>query len=292
MANYRKFSLVNGTGATLSLIDDKKKIIGIEPTGLGFSKSTSTLRIGNESVLTYEQDSLQNIELRIIFYGTNKEIYKNYQDFVDFVSVEPLYLLYEKPDTSNVFRRLGYISSLGKSEISTDNYMACPMVFTTQSFWEDNIERSIVASSSQSGEGKSYPLTRPYFYAKQSINDMIVNSTGGMETPLKIEISGATTNPSYSLFDANGKQYGLGKLLGTYDKITIDSDDTDETIYLESGGVATDNPYNYQDLSIGDGKTQLTFLKVRSGENKIVFNLGTTFDGEVKVSWRNRYLSV
>lgn len=289
---YRKFSLVNGEGTTWELTNKDFPVFASNPSGLGFGTSTQSLRIGDESDVTYQQYLLSDVSFDIIFYGDNKEIYKNYYDFVQFLLVKPIYLLYKTPASDNVYRRKVYGSSLSKTEITENNYMSCTLNLSTQSFWEDNIEHIIVASKSTEGDGKSYPLSRPYYYAIVSTDSMELNSSGGLDTPIRIEINGTVNNPQYNLYDEKNELYGIGKFVGTFDKVIVDSDEFNETIELLNGAIFEPNPYNFQDFSIIDGTSQFTFLKLKKGVNKMVFNLDSAFNGEVTIKWRNRYLSV
>lgn len=289
---YRDISLINGNGQTFELTKPETKVLASGLQGFGFSTSSTMLRIGDESETTYEQHDLVPINFDANFYGTEEEIYNNYRKFVKFLSYKPIYVLYKTPNSEEVYRRKVNTTSVTKSEIQPNGILVCPVVFNSSSFWEDNIERVVTASKSTEGTGKSYPLSRPYFYATLSTDNVGLNYTGGLKTPLRIEINGVVVNPQYNIFDEAGQLYGVGKLIGSYDKVVVDSDEFNELIELTKNDVLVDNPYNAQDFSVMNPEAQFTFIKMKEGENTMVFNLDTSFTGSISVKWRNRYLSV
>lgn len=295
MADYRIFSLVNGNNATWTFTDPKTKVFATNPSGLGFATDASFLRLGDDQLLTYEQYSMEAKSFDVIFYDdTLAQIYKRYNDFIKFLSYKDIYLLYQTPASSTSYRMKVQVSSLGKTEVSSDNSaLTCPLTLTPMTFWEDNIKNTIEVTNDAGTGGKSYPLERPYYYAATSASNIQIESIGTINAPVEITIQGTATNPQYSLFDENDNLIGIGRFVGTFDSVYVNSDEAEENIVLTRNGVALDNPYNYQDLTIGQpDESYLTFIKLQSGVNKIAFTLDAGFDGSVKVEWRNRYVSV
>ena len=98
----------------------------------------------------------------------------------------------------------------------------------------------------------------------------------------------------YNLYDENGERYGVGKILGTYDRIYINTGELDETIELERDGAVIANPYNYQDLSVGenDANSVVTFIKLKTGQSSLSFTLPMSFSGNITIRWRNTYATV
>lgn len=287
----RKFSLMNGNGDVQTLTEPNDKVFGHNPTGLGFTTSPAFLRLGNDNIKTYSQYDMVEKELEILFYDDGNEAkYQKYNDFVKFIVIEPVYLIYEI--NNNAYRMKVHINSLSKGEVShEDSMLHCNLSMTPLSFWEDNLP-NIIETSRSVDDGKSYPLSRPYEYGSVTTDNIEINSVGTLDSPLIITINGQTTNPTYEIRDEFGNVYGKGKFIGTFDKVVVNAEEAEETIELYQNGVLVVNPYNYQDLSIGDGKTYLTFIKMKTGLNKLSFGLDAGFGGSVKVEWRNRYVSV
>lgn len=294
MAEYRNFSLVNGNNASWPLSDPKFKVFGADPQGLGMSVSSSYMRLGDDELLTYEQYSMVDKTLTIMFYDdTLRKIYKRYYDFVKFLTIKDIYLLYETPMSSTTYRMKVQVGSLSKGEVSADNSaLSCSLVLHPLTFWEDNIKNSIEVGNVVE-DGKEYPLDRPYFYGNADASNIQIESVGTIAAPIEITINGEVTDPQYSMYDEENNLIGTGKFIGTFDSVYVNSDEAEETIRLTQNGVVVENPYNYQDLTIGQAdQTYITFLKLPIGLTRIAFSLESTFDGTVKVEWRNRYVSV
>ena len=289
---YRKFYLVNVNGTTQPLTDPSVKVFADNPSGLGFNTSTSFLRLGNDNLLTYEQYSMVTKSFDIRFYEkTIDGMYKQYNDFIKFLTAKPIYLLYEI--IGKTYRMKVNVDSVSKSQIDYSNSMLTSSIsMTPLSFWEDNVS-NVVETSKSTTDGKHYVLTRPYYYGNVTTDNIEITSIGTLPASLQITIDGTVTNPQYNLYDENGTLYGSGRFIGTFDYVFVNADEADETIILKKDGTTLENPYNYQDLTVGKADEILvTFLQMKTGVNKLSFSLDAGFAGTVKLEWRNRYLSV
>lgn len=293
---YRKFALSNGNNATWDLTDPSFESFASSPTGLGFEAESSYIRVGNDNILTYSQYAMVTKTFEILFYAdTLQRKYQMYNDFVRFLMVEPIYLLYITPASNVTYRMKVKVDSLEKGEVSPDNRMlSCPISMTPLSFWEDNIANVIVAEPVPLGEGKTYPLERPYSYSRVGTRDIPIVCNGTLPSPLRFTVDGESEDLTWTLIDANNTPYGIGKIEGTYDVVSINSDEAEESIYLESNGTVVSNPYGYQDLEIGSpDEIQVTFLRLKPVETShLSFVLPVGFNGNITIEWRNRYLSV
>lgn len=293
---YRKFSFTNSNNTTWELTNPEFESFAANPTGLGFGADTSFLRVGNDNLLTYSQWTMGNKTFDIMFYGKSlASKYQMYNDFIKFLVYEPIYLLYETPNSEQTYRMKVKVSSLGKTEVDpSTSALVCPISMTPMSFWEDNLVNSVTVSNTVVDDGKSYPLQRPYHYAQSDISNIQINCEGTIESPMQITIAGTTTDPQYSLYDEAETLYGIGKFSGSYTSVMVNSDEAEESISLEANGSPVSNPYNYQDLTIGSPDTvEVTFLKLRPlTKSKMSFSLSQGFSGTVTIEWRNRYLSI
>lgn len=292
----RKFSLTNANNTTWALTDPSFLSFGANPEGLGFAAESSYMRVGNDNLLTYSQYTMVEKSFDILFYGASREAeYKMYNDFIKFLVYEPIYLLYETPNSDTTYRMKVKVASLGKTEISPENSaLVCPISLTPLSFWEDNLENTIVVSNDVGTDGKHYVLNRPYYYASSDTSNIPIPCRGTLDSPLQITITGSSTNPQYTLYDETDTAYGTGKFTGAFDSVYVNSEEADESIVLVRNGSPLSNPYNYQDLTVGSPDTiQVTFLKLRAlTDSKMSLNLSSGFSGTVSITWRNRYLSV
>lgn len=265
----RHFSLINGAGVTWDITT--RETFATNPSGLGFGTDSSYIRVGNDSVITYEQFVMMDKEFDIMFMGdTLAEIYHRYNDFVSFLLKKDIYLVYKIPSSENSYRMKVYVTSLGKGEVSASNSaLTCPLVLMPLSFWEDNIENEVSSTT---------------------LGTKTINSIGQLPTPLTIEVNGSVTNLSYTQTNDSDVTLGAGKFVGDFSSVEVVSEESEERIVLKQGATTVANPYNYQDLNIT--APQLTFLQLQNGSNKITLSSDVAFSGTVKLKWRNRYLSV
>lgn len=292
---YRKFRLLNGADKTYDLADPSvHNVFAHQPEGLGYTRTLSTLRLGNENLITYSMINLDTVNFEILFYDDKlSSKYQKYIEFVDFISVKPLYLLYQTPNTFDWYRKRVESLSLTKTEVAEEDTMLhCDFALQSLSFWESNDINVITGESGLEG-GKIYTISYPINYGNKSLSNMPLTSSGLLETPLEIFIGGVCTNPEYVLYDENDEIYGRGKLIGTFDSVYVNSKEIEEDIILIRNELVLDNPLSYQDLTIGSpNEIYITFLKIKEGKSKISFFLGDDFTGTVKVQWRNRYATV
>lgn len=292
---YRKFKLLNGKGDEYTLTEKNFKVFGANPQGLGYSKTLSSIRLGDESFIYYQLFNLDDINIELMFYDDAlSDKYQKYFEFVNFVSLKPLYLLYQRPNSFTWFRRRVEIGSLNKTEVNNeDSILHCPMVLSCLSFWEDENKNVINSDDVSLENGKIYPIEYPIVYGQDSLSNMQLVSVGLLESPLEITIDGTVTDPMYILYNENNQIYGRGRFIGTFDKVYVNSRESEEEIQLIRNGLVLDNPLGFQDLTIGSpNDVFVTFLKLQTGRNKISFFVDDDFTGSVKVEWRNRYVSV
>ncbi len=288
---YRKFWLENSLGEKFEDIQERFQFG--DPNGLGLQSTLTTIRLGNSSMLEYNEKQLINKSFELRFYGGLKNAYQKYLEFSRFISKSPLYLYYLPPNTKvSVFCKTEIIQ-LDKGEMGDDNVLRCSATFQPLTFWYDSQQHEILASKHSQVGGKHYELERPYFYSTTSMTNISIYNDGIADAPFTIEVNGECTDIQYNLYTEDGTKYGVGKFNGTFDRIYIDSDDFNESIILERNGTVLANPYNYQDLSIGEleGVTS-TFLKLKAGKNLLSFNADQHFSGAITITWRNAYVTV
>lgn len=290
---YRKFWLLNSNNERYDLTDEQGSVFLNQPDNLGFSKSYSSMRVGNSEIINNTQNDLNNITGELIFYKRgNNYIYQDYFDFVQFIRFQPLRLYYLTPNNVSPYYTEVVISSVGKGEIDyNDGCLHCPISYKRITLWLTSEVIQVKGENSASAGGKEYNLIRDYSYEGGSLANLSLNNEGSESTGMIIEIIGACNNPQFALFQ-NNVQYGICKLTGNFDYVRIDSIETEEEIYLESSGSILANPTAYQDLSVADGTSFVTFCKLATGVSTMVWNFGTPFTGEVLISYQNTYVSV
>lgn len=291
MADVREFWLVNSKGVKYSL--HRLNVFLNTPSGLGYSVDTDVVNLGNSSFIASESYNLGSAEGEVIFLGSRKAVYQEYFDFTNFLYFRPITLHYKTPNSNDSFFCQVRVISLEKSEVGQDGILRCPIQMYRQTLWYNDTLHTLEARN-VSVEGKSYPLYRPYHYGAISTQNIEIYNAGVADAPMTVEVLGRSTDTMFNLFDENNVRYGAAKILGTYDKIFIDSDDLNEDIQLERDGSVIPNAINYQDLTVGDPRqVYVTFLKLKPGTSRLTFNFGSgEFNGYVRVKWRNAYVTV
>lgn len=288
---YRKFWLENGLGQLYQLTDRNFKRFLNAPNGLGFIKDISVIQLGNREVITGTNYQMVNPQGELVFHGDNNDIYQGYFDYINFIKYQPIKFHYLPVNTLYDYYCEGTVAQTDKAEIGTDNVLRCPFYFKPTTHWLTANANVVEIASGTSGTGKSYPMSYPYHYSGTTLSDISLTNQGTLPTGFMLEINGETTNPQWSV-SQGGLQYGIGKINGTYDYVRINSTDGEESIYLERNGSVIANAPSYQDLSIADGTSLITFVKLRVGESKLNLSLGNGFDGFARIQWRDQFVSV
>lgn len=290
---YRKFYLENSLGEKYQLTDKNFKQYLNNPEGFGFSKTLTTLRLGNDELFLDEQYTMPSVSGSIIFYNRREQAYQDYYDFIKFVRYTPLKLYYLPPHLLSPYFIECYITDLDKGEYSNNGYLDCSVTFYGNTLWQNSQESLLTVNNSEDSDGKYYDLVRPYHYGGYSLSNITINNIGDIPIGFELEILGDVTNPRITA-KQNGKTFGLLKLTGSFDYAKVDSNDLTESIYLEQNGVMVSNPLSYQDLNIADGTAAVTFFKLQVGENNLAFSCDnlSSFDGQVSFKWKDKRISI
>lgn len=289
----RKFWLINGLGNRYDFTIKTKEYFLSSPTGLGFNKTISTIRLGDEEIVSSEQNDMPTPSGNILFYGKRQQAYQDYEDFIDFIKYTPLRLYYLPPNLLNAYYVDVKILSVEKGEYSTNGYLECPINFYALGLWQNSQETIMSVSNVETGDGKFYELERPYYYNGSSLANIELTNNGTEPIGFVFEIKGSVTNPRLTA-TKDGITYGVIKLDGTFTYVKINSNDSKEDIYLEKDGVTLANPYSYQDLSIADGQSQITFFKLPVGTSQLAFTCDkiSSFKGSVDFLWKDKRVSI
>ena len=291
----RQFWLSNADDVVYSLNEVKPNGVDVflhDPSGLGYTVEMSTIKLGNSNLIINEDYVLPPLEGEVLFKGTLRNVYQQYQEFIRFLSKRPITLHYLPPNTFNSYGCSIRVTSLEKTEVQTDGLLHCPIIMNRQTLWSSD-NPNIIDSSNSISNGKSYPLSRPYTYGEVSLENIRMTNDGMTDAPIKVEIFGACTDPSYNLYDDENNLYGSCKILGTYDYVMVDSGDLTEEIILKRNGSVIANAVNQQDLTVGSpNQVYVTFLRLHPGVSKLAFDMDENFTGTVRITWSNFYVSV
>lgn len=266
----RQFYLTNGKTTVKYLTKPSSHIFLNDPKGLGYSQSLETIQYGD----VLKADSSQafgEIAGEAVFYNDDLNgIYTKYNDFVSFLMDKPLKLSYVLPTTTpQTYTMDVEVLSLGKTEVDNDGCMHCDLSLQCLSRWKG-------AEVTTTGSSASYSLT----------------NNGHMPVGFVIGLVGSgLTNPYFTL-EQDSEIYGEGKFLGSFDKVTVDSNDGEQNVVLESGGSVLPNPLSYQDLSISNGAIYVTFVKLARGTSTLTIGQDSGTLTSVNLSFTPLYRSV
>lgn len=293
MSNYRKFWLINNQNERYDFTLKEQKTFLSDPSGLGFSKTLDIVKVGYDAIITDSDLELPSVTGDLIFYAETEKAYKDYGDFIEFIKYTPLKLHYQPAHLLSSFYIDCSITSLEKGEYDTDGYLSCPITFEGLSLWCNSVENSLIVTNGESNTGKYYDLKRPYNYSTNSLKDITINVNGQLPSGFTYEVIGEVTNPLL-LITQNEEQYGIIKIDGNFTYLKVDSRDDSEDIYLEKDEIPLTNPVVYQDLTVADGVSQVTFVKLKVGENNLSFSCDDMekFDGYVRFSWEDKRFTV
>lgn len=289
----RKFWLINAQGNRFDFNDDN--VLLYTPQGLGFTRSYSSILVGNSEIVTSQQFNLTDVTGELLFKdSTNGLVYQDYLNFIQFVKYKPLELHYQTPNNLTSYHCDVIFTQADKGEINAaDSMLHVPVTFHRLTEWLTDEDTVFNLDNSPVGNGKTYDLTYDYAYAGTNLQGTTITNSGTDDVGFVLEVFGEVQNMQFTLTQ-NGEQYAICKINGTYDYVMIDSVERTENIYLEYQGSAVTNPEQYQDFTVANGESYLTWTKLRVGQSIFAFTCGNidTFNGTVRISFKTSYASV
>lgn len=291
---YRKFWLINSLGNRYDFTDKSKFVFLNNPLGLGFQRQYSSLVVGNSELITSQQFRLTDIQGDLLFYDNDTGTkYQHYQDFIQFAKFKPLEFHYQTPNDLRSYYCDVLFVQADKTEVKQNNILTVPVTFHRLTEWLNADDYIISLTNTPSSTGKYYDLVRPYHYAGTNLSNTPINNNGTDDVGFLITVTGEVQNFQFTI-SQGGEIYGICKINGTYDYLYIDSVERTESMYLELNGSAITNPEQYQDFTIRNGASYLTWCKFKVGQSILNITMGNiaTFDGVVEVRFKNSFVSV
>lgn len=291
--DYRKFWLINSLGNRYDFTEDID-IFFNEPQGLGASRRYTSIKVGNSELVTSQEFMLTDIQGELLFMQrTNGQKYEAYLNFIQFIKFKPIEFHYQTPNDLKSYHCDVLFTEADKTETGVDGILRVPLTFHRLTEWFTDEEEVYVFSNDALDEGKYYDLVYDYHYAGTNLSNGVIFNEGTDEVGFVLEVTGTVVNPQFSI-SQNGETYGICKITGTYDYVMIDSVEKTESMYLEYNGSAITNPDQYQDFSIANGSSYLTWCKFRVGESIFSFTCGNidSFTGTVTIKFKNSYATV
>ena len=293
MADYRKFWLINTLGNRYDFTENIDIFLH-NPKGLGFKRSFKSISVGNSELVTTQQFKLTDIQGELLFMqNTNGSKYENYQKFIQFAKFKPLEFHYQTPNNLVSYHCDVLFTQIDKTEVDEDGILKCPVVFHRLTEWLTDQDEVYIFNNEPLDEGKYHNLIYDYHYAGTNLSNSVIYNNGTDDVGFIFEVTGNVQNPQFSLTQG-GETYGVCKINGTYDYVQIDSVERTESIYLEQNGSVVTNPEQYQDFTIANGQSYLTWCKFKVGQTIFNFTCGNieTFDGNVIIRFKTSYATV
>ncbi len=201
----RQFSLRNKNGAEYSFMDTSHWLSA--PKGLGEKFGSSYVQVGSTFVRTKKRTNPDNITGTVLISGGATTEYELYNAFLAFAQHEPLTLVYNPYGTE--YTAKVDIVKIDKSEVAqADGLLHIPVTFKRLTRWRREITKHTDADETV---GKQYTYEYPYAYGGDVVNNVTIQSDTACESPCKIYIIGACTNPVWKHY-VNGNLVATGAL--------------------------------------------------------------------------------
>lgn len=265
---YRKFKLINSKNEVWEFTNKEVKSFLNSPSGLGYTSSLSVTRYGEKANVLLEETSFPNPSGEVIFYDTsNEDRYQKYYNLCRFLTYTPLKLIYTLPFSTPVDYELDcYVTSISKTESTTNKLLNCSINFQGISFWKGE------TITSRFSTGIEIELT----------------NNGDFPVGFEITITETDMQEAQIILKQNNEIYGIAKFGSReeredyWDKIYINSNDGEQNVIIENDGALLPNPLSYQDISVSNGAIYVTFLKLARGTSVMEVILEASGIAEVK----------
>lgn len=265
----RTFALANSAGEYCDITD--KKLFFHDVSGLGFSRNSTFRQVGDRWVQVNKKAKQGSISGKVAFLSDDP--YFSYFNFVQFISKEPLIIMYKPNDTASsnsvsgiTYRRSVTIRKLDKDEINHDGYLDCSIEFDSLGPWYKYV--AISNGTDEVINSLKWGVTWGINWGPLDDYSKGIMSESGIDSPSKLTIFGPVNNPSWKHY-VNGIVLETGKLnnvsVGSNEYIVVDKQTIPSTIrkYSAVNGEMIEDLYDRSDFS-----TQ-RFITIKSGINTV-----------------------
>jgi len=262
----REFKLINEKGQVYSLMDIENYTLLTEPDGLGYSYSSSFVKIGETFINNLKKQN------QISISGIcNFQKYSNYTKLVNFIeNSKKLKLYYKIPFEENSYGEYFKdieLESLGKTEKGLNGILSCPISFSMISLWYEQKEYIYDMSAGQN------EVRWNFFWGNQFINynsrKLDFNNTGHTEAPIYLEIDGMVHNPEIIITNENEDKLFDLKInieIAQYEKFIYSSVDGELQISKQNVDGTFQNLFKQEYIDI----TNNNIFKLPQGISKII----------------------
>lgn len=282
----RYFKLENSAGEILDITTEQ--LLFHDISGIGFEEDNEFTSMGRVWKLNKSEYQQTPVSGTMCFVGTDKKTpYTQYREFYSFIDSTPLQLLYY-PNGLNTteYRKRVRVSKLEKSELNEYGVLDCDIEFIPYTPWYKIVKDSIVPGEEAENDGWIWDRgnkwrdsldvdysTYHYRFSNTYRRTIRFNTTVNGEGPVRLELHGPLTNPTWTHY-VDGKVEATGGLIegspvtiAARERLIVDNTDGAYSlvIYSEETGL-TRNVYQYRDFN------KQCFFTLKQGLNEIVIN--------------------
>lgn len=273
----REFYLMNGSGNLYSLMEEGHWLY--EPKKLGAKFNSKYEQIDSDFIRTERVAKPDDPTGKILF---TKDQYQEYFNFMKFLAIEPLTVIYKSNEIHKVRVDLKEIE---KGEIE-GGILTCEIKFKRISRWYKEVT---IYNDGDVDIGKTYDHTYPFVYTDMEPETAIVQSDSGYNSPTKITIFGPAENPEWTQY-LNNEVICEGKITASIRsgrKVVIDCTKYPFSILeMNSDNEVTNDLYQASDF------TTKRFIFCKFGKNRIVVDHEGTNTLRLAVEARIEYETV
>ena len=215
----RKFELINRNGEKYELMQSSSGFF-YSVSGLGYSNDTEYRQISDVYKMIEDHRSQDQIKGNVIFRQPNAQ--QSYQNFVKFLQLKPLSLVYTPEGSSELYYRRGTVTDVSYSESD------CVRVSVTFTCWTPPFKYLNLVTSPNASvtDGKIYNYAYDYTYRSTVANTVEIDIDTAMDCPCKITAYGLLVNPVWNHY-VDGVLVATGKVNTTIPsnrKLVIDTE--------------------------------------------------------------------
>lgn len=278
MSFVRHFTLINSLGQSYDLTNTQTLLT--EPKGLGMKRQNTYRKLGSRFFLIRAEHAQTPFEGEIIF--TPPDAYIKYNEFMSFLTHEPLILQYKPIDNYDYYRYRGrfpdhdfiynksvMIREVQKGDLTTYATLDVKIQLEPTTPWF----RQVSASSKldENDRGLTWEVTSdwPFTWEQHSGRVLALASDCQIPSPCRLLIPGPIVNPEWRHY-ANGSLVATGKVKCSVPDdhyLSIDNlGEASKMVIINRLGDEINDVYPDSDFSTK------RFLEIQNGNNYITVN--------------------
>lgn len=265
----RYFTLVNSAGEARDITNTS--LFFHEISGLGFTKEPTYRQIGNRLLVVNKKTQQESILGKVAFFEDDP--YSGYFDFVQFITQEPLTIMYTPDDSSPkdspssiTYRRSVIVKKLSKKELEQAGYLDCEIELAPLGPWYKYM--AISNGTDSVVNSLKWGVTWGINWGPLDDYSNGIRSDSGIDSPSRLTIFGPVVNPSWRHY-VNGIIAETGKLndveVASNEYIVVDKIALPSTIrkYSAVTGDIVEDLYSKSDFSTK------RFITIANGINTV-----------------------